>query len=137
MQKSASLALLVLLCSIAGVMSKYCYQCNSYSDKDHTACVDPMSPYPSVNFTTCSNSNVCTRVSYITQKQFVVSRSCDLPTDTCNSIYRSLLSYYPDLASFNCYTCNSDYCNSAAGLAYVSELKSGELIDEEVQKEQD
>jgi hypothetical protein len=75
-----------------------------------------MSPYPQVNLTSCPDNYVCTRVSYITQKQFVVSRGCDPSGDTCNNIYNSLASYYPDVAAFVCYYCASDYCNGQSGL---------------------
>ncbi|XP_066154289.1 uncharacterized protein [Euwallacea fornicatus] len=130
------LTALVVISLVAGVLSRGCYQCNSYSDRDHTACIDPMSPYPLVNYTTCPDSNVCTRVSYVTQKQFVVSRSCDLGGDTCNNIYRSLISYYPDLSTFNCYSCSRDYCNDASGVASASELKTIQLLDAQKAKEQ-
>ncbi|XP_066257154.1 uncharacterized protein [Euwallacea similis] len=127
---------LVVVSMVAGALSKGCYQCNSYSDRDHTACIDPMSPYPAVNYTTCSDSYVCTRVSYVTQKQFVVSRSCDPSGDTCNNIYRSLISYYPDLSTFNCYSCSGNYCNDVSGVAYASEVKTIQLLDAEKAKEQ-
>ncbi|ENN71896.1 hypothetical protein HUJ04_010670 [Dendroctonus ponderosae] len=117
------IVILVLSCAILGVLGKQCYSCNSYTDNDHTACIDPMSPYPSVNYTTCADSSVCTRVSYVTQKQFVVSRGCDLSSNTCTAIYNTLVAYYPDLSTFNSYYCTSDYCNSLSGLEYSNELK--------------
>lgn len=118
-----SLTVIVLFGTLAGVFGdRACYLCNSYSDWDHTACVDPMSPYPSVNYTFCSNTYVCTRVSYITGKQLIVSRGCDQPVDTCNTIYKDLRYYYPDISSYNCYYCKSNYCNDASRLAVHGSL---------------
>ncbi|XP_050300184.1 uncharacterized protein LOC126738779 [Anthonomus grandis grandis] len=115
-------SVLVFLCLVAGgFATRACYQCNSYTDRDHTACVDPMSPYPYVNYTFCPDTYLCTRVSYITQKQYVVSRGCDPAGNTCNNIYQTLYAYYPDISSFNCYTCSANYCNGASGLKYTTE----------------
>ncbi|CAG9771663.1 unnamed protein product [Ceutorhynchus assimilis] len=120
-----SLAIFVLACSLSAVFAaRSCYLCNSYTDYDHTACVDPMSPYPAVNYTICGDSYLCTRVSYITQKQYVVSRGCDPAGNTCNNIYNTLRGYYPDISSFNCYTCGVNYCNGVSGLYHAAEIKN-------------
>ncbi|XP_076274060.1 uncharacterized protein LOC143204986 [Rhynchophorus ferrugineus] len=119
-------ALVVLSTMLAGVFGSIgCYYCNSYNDRDHTACMDPMSIY--VNTTVCPNNYVCTRVSYVTQKTFVTSRGCDPAGDTCNNIYRNLLAYYPDLSTFNCYWCTANYCNSASGLEIQRQLMKEEV----------
>ncbi|KAF7279365.1 hypothetical protein GWI33_007309 [Rhynchophorus ferrugineus] len=127
MVKYLLLVTFVVACtSLSGVLGSIgCYYCNSYNDADHTACLDPMSVY--VNTTACPDNYVCTRVSYVTQKTFVTSRGCDPAGDTCNNIYKTLVAYYPDLATFNCYYCTYNYCNSASGLQIERQLMKEEM----------
>ncbi|XP_030767258.1 uncharacterized protein LOC115891007 [Sitophilus oryzae] len=118
-------AFVVLATTSTGVFGSIgCYLCNSYNDANKLACIDPMSA--TVNITTCANNYVCTRVSYVTQKVFVTSRGCDLSGDTCNNIYKTLVAYYPDLSTFNCYYCTTNYCNSLSGLEIQKQLEAAE-----------
>lgn len=104
-----------------------CYRCNSYTNR---TCSDPMDPHTIT--AVCPTGYVCTKVSYLTgtfsstmsQKTNILflggikvtSRSCDpgSGSNTCTQIENTLKTYYVDLTSFRCNTCNKNLCNVAS-----------------------